>query len=511
MDFGSNLASVVASRFHKTSKQCLSVNDSRCAELSKSGYVLACFLAEAGWFTDSQLVLLSTIELCGHKERHVVVSPFSFECYVKLLHVCNNNCRFEESKELLRKIQNYVNDFDLEMSDEFNIAQAYTEYSQYHFLRSEYEQSYNWSIRSLSMINAKTAVSTVIDALRQASKACVVKRQFKKAEILIKQALLIARDVFEIDDWSTDYLHPKIAELFLEYGFYLLNVDLTHQSVVMYEMCLQLRKKLFGGNRTQCHNLMIAMAHEELAYATYVYEYSSGDFSSAREHIDTALNIMENLLPKNHLLLAAAKRVKALIMEELAIDHEDKLIEQKMLQESEELHFSALNMAINAFGELNVQTAKHYGNLGRLYQSMHRFVEAEQMHIKAINIKEKLLGCDDYEVGLSVGHLASLYNYDLLMYEKAEKLYLKSLEIGIRLFGESYSGLEYDYRGLLRVYSNINDHQKLADFNHRFTQWLHLRERANSSLQQKSPLLSIVSLKRLTLQQINNIFEHLEQ
>ena len=27
----------------------------------------------------------------------------------------------------------------------------------------------------------------------------------------------------------------------------------------------------------------------------------------------------------------------------------------------------------NAFGESNVQTAKHYGNLGRLYQSMKRF------------------------------------------------------------------------------------------------------------------------------------------
>ncbi|KAH9376875.1 hypothetical protein HPB48_002809 [Haemaphysalis longicornis] len=83
---------------------------------------------------------------------------------------------------------------------------------------------------------------------------------------------------------------------------------------------------------------------------------------------------------------------------------------------------------------MNVQTAKHYGNLGRLYQSMRRFREAQEMHLRAIDIKERLLGPEDYEVALSVGHLASLYNYDMRLYQQAEQL-----------------GLEYDYRGLLRV------------------------------------------------------------
>lgn len=56
--------------------------------------------------------------------------------------------------------------------------------------------------------------------------------------------------------------------------------------------------------------------------------------------------------------------------------------------------------------------------------------EAEEMHLKAIQIKEKLLGTEDYEVALSVGHLASLYNYDMNKYEEAEKLYLRSIDIG---------------------------------------------------------------------------------
>ena len=73
------------------------------------------------------------------------------------------------------------------------------------------------------------------------------------------------------------------------------------------------------------------------------------------------------------------------------------------------------------------------------------------MHLRAIQIKESLLGAEDYEVALSVGHLASLYNYDMEQYHKAEELYLRSIKIGRKLFGPSYSGLEYDYRGLIQV------------------------------------------------------------
>lgn len=57
------------------------------------------------------------------------------------------------------------------------------------------------------------------------------------------------------------------------------------------------------------------------------------------------------------------------------------------------------------------------------------------MHIKAIQIKEQLLGHEDYEVALSVGHLASLYNYDMNQYEDAERLYLRSIAIGQTLGG----------------------------------------------------------------------------
>lgn len=55
--------------------------------------------------------------------------------------------------------------------------------------------------------------------------------------------------------------------------------------------------------------------------------------------------------------------------------------------------------------------------------------EAEELHKRSIKIKSDLLGSYDYEVGLSIGHLASLYSYHMKKYREAEELYLKSIAI----------------------------------------------------------------------------------
>jgi hypothetical protein len=65
----------------------------------------------------------------------------------------------------------------------------------------------------------------------------------------------------------------------------------------------------------------------------------------------------------------------------------------------------------------------------KYFHSLFVSQEAETMHLKAIAIKEQLLGVEDYEVGLSIGHLASLYNYHMKKYKKAEQLYLRSIAI----------------------------------------------------------------------------------
>ncbi len=104
--------------------------------------------------------------------------------------------------------------------------------------------------------------------------------------------------------------------------------------------------------------------------------------------------------------------------------------------------------------------------------------------MKAIRIKEELLGPDDYEVALSIGHLASLYNYDLHEYDKAEALYTRSIDIGLKLFGPSYSGLEYDYRGLIRIYESTRQLDKCQEWHAQLRSWREARDEAVKEEQQ---------------------------
>ncbi|EZA53347.1 hypothetical protein DMN91_004654 [Ooceraea biroi] len=430
------------------------------------GLRLGGFLSDAGWYSESQEVLLACKELCMTYNQTPKEWFRTLDCCHKLLHAQAAYCAFDGAAETHQLAIEMIKRLKEAHYDDSNHAALFTEFSVLFFIRSEYDQAYRWSIEALKYLKPSLPARIIIDVLRQAAKSCVVKREFQKAALLIREAVYLAREVFDTD-------HPKYSDVLIDYGFFLLNYDSIINSVSVYKTALDIRKTIFGKT-----NLHVALAHEDLAYALYVYEYSSGKFDEASEHAGMAIDIMEKLLPLNHLMLASAKRVKALILEEIAIDNASTpLSEQDLLRKSEGLHLSALQLAKTAFGERNVQTAKHYGNLGRLYQSMRKFQEAEEMHLKAIRIKEELLGPDDYEVGLSIGHLASLYNFHMNRYTDAEKLYYRSIAISLKLFGKSYSGLEYDYRGLLHVYNKLDQFDKIMEYTETLSHWKELRDK----------------------------------
>jgi hypothetical protein len=126
------------------------------------------------------------------------------------------------------------------------------------------------------------------------------------------------------------------ADALLDKGFFLLNVDSINRSVEVYmviiksyrlktnyvncfffailQEALDIKTNIFGER-----NLNVAVIHEDLAYALYVYEYSRGNFNTACMYVEKAIEIMMLLAPRNHLMLASAKRVKALILEEIAL------------------------------------------------------------------------------------------------------------------------------------------------------------------------------------------------
>ncbi|XP_049873684.1 amyloid protein-binding protein 2 [Pectinophora gossypiella] len=488
------------------------------------GLRLGGFLNEAGWYADAQRVLLRCREMCQAQPQTTYYKRLTLECCHRLLNTQSAYCCFPAAAEtyaLALKLLGIPDDVSgdlpegpfavgdtcdqgLQTDDDQRLEDLQTlededpgsgrvgraaawgmstlaarlckEFSALYFVRCDYSAAHAWSMRALKLLTPHTPAKITIEVVRACGKACVVKRRFSSAGLLVRQAVGLARRAFGPQ-------HPRYAAALLDYGFYLLNIDSINHSVAVYEEALTTLRRVFG--RSSLH---VATAQEDLAYALYVLEYSSGRFYKARDHAERAIRIIENLVPPDHLLLASAKRVKALILEEIALDTPagQDMSEPSLLEESESLHKAALALSMMAFGENNVQTAKHYGNLGRLYQSMHKFQDAETMHLKAIAIKEELLGPEDYEVGLSIGHLASLYNYHMGMHCAAEKLYLRSISISLKLFGERYSGLEYDYRGLVHVFTQLKRHDRADHYTRLLQHWHELREQ---SKQEQQPAL----------------------
>jgi hypothetical protein len=97
---------------------------------------------------------------------------------------------------------------------------------------------------------------------------------------------------------------------------------------------------------------------------------------------------MQLILPKKHIQVASTKRVLALVLEELAIESAGTELEAEYLRQAETLHLDALQLSNEVFGEMNLQTAKHYGNLGRLYQTMKKY---EVRNIKSFQVDLKRL------------------------------------------------------------------------------------------------------------------------
>ena len=92
-----------------------------------------------------------------------------------------------------------------------NLAHVYCELSNYFFMKSNYQEAYNFALDSVRHMTPVLPSKLKIDVLRQASKSCVVKREFSKAEILIKQAVSLAKSTYGDS-------HPKYADCLVDYG-----------------------------------------------------------------------------------------------------------------------------------------------------------------------------------------------------------------------------------------------------------------------------------------------------
>ncbi|VDM47568.1 unnamed protein product [Toxocara canis] len=396
-----------------------------------------------------------------------------FELNYWLLEYYTGNCMYAEAMKtcslfdaLVAHVEKSGAGSDFEDDKAVNLAQILIQSAVLWYQMGEYKQALRYAVRALRSIACRPApMRTKVDVLRVSAKILICLRQFDAAVQLIRHAVYLALRYFDEGRRFTCVL--------FDYAFCLVNRDRIEHALDVYDIALRMREEQFGPL-----SVRTSQALEDVAYALYVHEYGTGNFQQASELANRAVEINKKLLSKDHMLIASSQRMKALIMEEQALDLNDEAQKNAMLAEALCLHKAALSHYQRRFGDENIHTAKNYGNIGRLYQSMGLFDLSEEMHKKAIAIKTRVLGEDDYETALSMGHLAALYTHDMDRQEEARDLYLKSVQIALKMFGESFTGLEYDYRGLLRVYGKLGDTEQADLYRMKLLDWEFARNRS---------------------------------
>ncbi|CAH0381887.1 unnamed protein product [Bemisia tabaci] len=430
------------------------------------GICLGEFLNEGGWYPCSIKVLKLCLQLIQESSTLENAHHHLIKCYQTLLFAHASYHEFTEANVVFESVLDLVKKEESWSDGAHCFSQLFTVFSVFFFHQYNYSDANFWSIEALKALNETTPVNIILDTLRQASKTFSLEKKLNEARFLINQALNLGKKCCESNSL-------KYADLLCDFAFYSLNADAIHQSACAYKAALEIKLGIFGPN-----NLRVAILEEDYAYTLYVQEYSTGRFREATKHAESAICAMQKILPPNHMLLSSAERVKTLIIEEIALDLPISRTKEKqeLLTAAEKFHKCELSSVQRILGEKNVLTAKIYGNLGRLYQSMQKYQLSKNMHLKSIAIKESILGCDHFEVGLSVSHLASLVNYHIRDYKTAEGLYLRALAIHSKVFGDTYSGLGYDFKGLINLYEHSMNLEKMTEYLDIFYRWKEQRE-----------------------------------
>ncbi|CAI6343297.1 unnamed protein product [Macrosiphum euphorbiae] len=463
-------------------------NDNINVHHIEQGLKLGFFLGDAGWFNECALVLSHTYKIITTKwvclDRNLELVKI-IQCLTKWLLVVSNYHNFDEAKIVLQHMLQTIDIIEKIEGRTLCIAYAYVAVSQYYYVLMEFNEAWSWAVKAVYELRDKSADILKLLVISHAIRVCSVLNKLSTAKKLINQLHTYEK---EIDQ-------NIYVDMLLNEACYSLKADLAKDSINSYYIALDSRRNLFG-----YYNLHTAIVFVDYAYARYVCDYSTTDFNEAMRSILQGIFIMEKIgLPNDNMLLVNAGRIKALILEEKALDIMDRGIDiyihegirdlqadgikrllermkKNMLNEAEALHLKALKVSLQAVGVKALLTAKSYCNLGRLYQSQEKYTQSEQMHLKAIEIKESILGKDNPEVALSLGHLASLYTYQLKKYRDAEELYLRSKTIYETTYGRQYTGLLYDFQGLVEVYRELNNTEKLNQYNENIFRFHETRE-----------------------------------
>lgn len=157
----------------------------KCQKGLEAGVNFGGFLMEAGRFLEA----INTFRIClSTVDSQNLPGFWREEIQCRLLNSLSNYCMFTEAETVFNALNNTVKS-NPNLPKPL-VCRIFNQFSVYSFLCSSYNESFEWSLQALKLLDVKELkTKVVIDVLRQGSKACIVKREFVRAEMLIKQAV----------------------------------------------------------------------------------------------------------------------------------------------------------------------------------------------------------------------------------------------------------------------------------------------------------------------------------
>jgi tetratricopeptide (TPR) repeat protein len=176
--------------------------------------------------------------------------------------------------------------------------------------------------------------------------------------------------------------------------------------------------------------------------------YTLGDFHSAKQFFQQALELRRQLLGEEHLDYATSlNNVAAIYQQEGQYD------------EAEVLYRRALAIREEARDPTHPRKATSLNNLALLYIDQGRYTEAEALLRHALTIREQTLGPTHPNVAMTLSDLANIYCTQG-RYSEAESLYQRALTIREQVFGPAHPQVAANLNNLALVYSNLGKYDQ---------------------------------------------------
>src|SRR6516164_5980474 len=108
---------------------------------------------------------------------------------------------------------------------------------------------------------------------------------------------------------------------------------------------------------------------------------------------------------------------------------------------------ATLSLVTSEFGSDAAETGSALNNLAVTYESLARYMDAEPLFRRAIEIDEKVLGKDHPYVARDYNNLALLLRHQG-KYDQAEPLFRRAIEIGEKTLGNYHPYFAAPYKNL---------------------------------------------------------------